>query len=326
MISVRAQLPASLSAQLSGLLANNEARYEQPQAAAADAAPRMRMNSAAPMPGLAALDVPAGQLQNPVAPVQGTHTAAHDDQTPNNACPICLDALDNGAPTVSTPCEQPHQYHRDCLTEWVARQPECPTCRHSLQEFADHLVPASVQAKKIFLGDLKSGATFGVLIGAAFSIGFISPVVLFLGTPISNPITRSAFASESSSTLWHAGLVGTLGILLARGIVGSIGAAAGFVIGSGRAIIHADRAAIGDTVASFSKYSADTAAGLTQNFCTGASSIASGAIILVFVATTVTLGSIIGVIVGSIRSSVFLATGYKEPREPVPAEEAAAPH
>lgn len=46
------------------------------------------------------------------------------------ACPICLDALTDGA--VRTPCT--HYFHEECLANWCASHLDCPLCRQAVGE------------------------------------------------------------------------------------------------------------------------------------------------------------------------------------------------
>ncbi|ERN13716.1 hypothetical protein AMTRI_Chr06g199870 [Amborella trichopoda] len=49
-----------------------------------------------------------------------------------NACVVCMSELSNGAGNVrEMPCR--HQYHEECISNWLEYNQSCPLCRHSLR-------------------------------------------------------------------------------------------------------------------------------------------------------------------------------------------------
>ena len=50
-----------------------------------------------------------------------------------STCSICLDDLDNNNNNMITTYECDHQFHRDCLNEWVRKSATCPNCRKQLK-------------------------------------------------------------------------------------------------------------------------------------------------------------------------------------------------
>ena len=53
-------------------------------------------------------------------------------------CAFCLDDLDAGG-AVTLPCN--HVFHKQCVTAWVSRHKDCPTCREKLLPTAQPLLP-----------------------------------------------------------------------------------------------------------------------------------------------------------------------------------------
>eukprot|EP00930_Biecheleria_cincta_P058593 TRINITY_DN44403_c0_g1_i1.p1 TRINITY_DN44403_c0_g1~~TRINITY_DN44403_c0_g1_i1.p1 ORF type:complete len:255 (-),score=31.31 TRINITY_DN44403_c0_g1_i1:386-1150(-) len=50
-------------------------------------------------------------------------------QTHPEECAICLAKLVAGTEGAKLPCGETHIFHRDCLMEWLQRNPSCPLCR-----------------------------------------------------------------------------------------------------------------------------------------------------------------------------------------------------
>ena len=46
-------------------------------------------------------------------------------------CIICHEPLNNGEKLFSCGCQSGHEYHEDCIKEWMKRTNECPLCRES---------------------------------------------------------------------------------------------------------------------------------------------------------------------------------------------------
>lgn len=51
----------------------------------------------------------------------------------NENCPVCHDALNNGAPISQCPKAYQHLFHKACIDQWLQRNPICPTCRAAVQ-------------------------------------------------------------------------------------------------------------------------------------------------------------------------------------------------
>ncbi|XP_035665660.1 uncharacterized RING finger protein P32A8.03c-like [Branchiostoma floridae] len=48
-------------------------------------------------------------------------------------CVICQDGMKEGEKVIKFPCPAKHQYHKDCLLQWLQRGSSCPVCRHQVQ-------------------------------------------------------------------------------------------------------------------------------------------------------------------------------------------------
>jgi hypothetical protein len=48
-----------------------------------------------------------------------------------NCCPICLSDYTNEDLLIVLPCH--HEYHEECITEWLLQQASCPMCKHDLR-------------------------------------------------------------------------------------------------------------------------------------------------------------------------------------------------
>jgi hypothetical protein len=54
----------------------------------------------------------------------------YDPKTDANIeCAICLCAYEPGDVITTSTCTCTHEYHRDCMAEWLVRQKHCPICR-----------------------------------------------------------------------------------------------------------------------------------------------------------------------------------------------------
>ena len=53
----------------------------------------------------------------------------------NTECSICQDEYKAGDKCVALPCE--HNYHKDCVVEWLTRHDSCPICRKSISKQAN---------------------------------------------------------------------------------------------------------------------------------------------------------------------------------------------
>ena len=62
--------------------------------------------------------------------------AENDEQ---ECCPICLLEYADGDELRVLPCN--HYMHTQCLDAWLANNPSCPSCRHSLSELVDDSRP-----------------------------------------------------------------------------------------------------------------------------------------------------------------------------------------
>ncbi|KAL6642255.1 hypothetical protein ACP70R_020436 [Stipagrostis hirtigluma subsp. patula] len=47
-------------------------------------------------------------------------------------CAICLVDFEDGEEVSVMPCASGHEFHPDCIVEWLARSNMCPLCRHAL--------------------------------------------------------------------------------------------------------------------------------------------------------------------------------------------------
>ena len=50
-----------------------------------------------------------------------------DNSTSGDVCSICFENLHRGDAAIRLECS--HEYHQHCLTNWLLRKAECPTCR-----------------------------------------------------------------------------------------------------------------------------------------------------------------------------------------------------
>lgn len=53
----------------------------------------------------------------------------------DNCCPICLGEYNIGDEVRCLPCH--HEFHKDCVDNWLATHASCPACRHSLQDLVN---------------------------------------------------------------------------------------------------------------------------------------------------------------------------------------------
>ena len=57
---------------------------------------------------------------------------AKPGQWHQHECSVCMEALEEGDVCAELPCG--HVFHRECVTEWLARRPSCPICREDTGE------------------------------------------------------------------------------------------------------------------------------------------------------------------------------------------------
>jgi hypothetical protein len=57
-------------------------------------------------------------------------------------CPVCYESIESGSTT--TPCG--HTYHEACLSKWLERSTNCPTCRTVVAE-----APTNPDAEPVWL-------------------------------------------------------------------------------------------------------------------------------------------------------------------------------
>ena len=57
-------------------------------------------------------------------------------------CPVCYESIESGSTT--TPCG--HTYHEACLSKWLERSTNCPTCRAVVAE-----APTNPDAEPVWL-------------------------------------------------------------------------------------------------------------------------------------------------------------------------------
>ena len=62
---------------------------------------------------------------------RGEETKQDEDSEEEDCCPICCCELEQEDPLLimTTPCN--HQFHTECLRQWMEQKMECPTCRFS---------------------------------------------------------------------------------------------------------------------------------------------------------------------------------------------------
>ncbi|KAL6640791.1 hypothetical protein ACP70R_021914 [Stipagrostis hirtigluma subsp. patula] len=47
-------------------------------------------------------------------------------------CAICLEEFEDGEEVSVVPCARGHEFHPNCIVEWLGRSNMCPLCRHAL--------------------------------------------------------------------------------------------------------------------------------------------------------------------------------------------------
>ncbi|XP_078597200.1 uncharacterized protein LOC144873577 [Branchiostoma floridae x Branchiostoma japonicum] len=55
------------------------------------------------------------------------------DEDSEGTCVICQINMNTGERVIKFPCPARHQYHEDCLLQWLKHGRTCPMCRHDLQ-------------------------------------------------------------------------------------------------------------------------------------------------------------------------------------------------
>ncbi|TVU26943.1 hypothetical protein EJB05_29519, partial [Eragrostis curvula] len=65
---------------------------------------------------------------------KGTFRAGGDGDGTDAAdgCAICLEEFEDGEEVTVMPCDHGHEFHPDCITEWLGCSNMCPLCRHPL--------------------------------------------------------------------------------------------------------------------------------------------------------------------------------------------------
>lgn len=64
-----------------------------------------------------------------------------------NCCPICLGEYTEGEAIRCLPCN--HEFHKECVDNWLANHASCPACRHSLQDLVNLTTVAESVASQI---------------------------------------------------------------------------------------------------------------------------------------------------------------------------------
>ncbi len=59
-------------------------------------------------------------------------TAEDDDYQHGKCCAICIDSFGNGDIVRELPCS--HEFHADCVDQWLKTTPLCPMCKRSMRE------------------------------------------------------------------------------------------------------------------------------------------------------------------------------------------------
>ena len=65
----------------------------------------------------------------------------------DNCCPICLGEYTDGDEIRCLPCN--HEFHKECVDNWLANHASCPACRHSLQDLVNLTTVAESVASQI---------------------------------------------------------------------------------------------------------------------------------------------------------------------------------
>jgi hypothetical protein len=87
----------------------------------------------------------APKKKTPAARVDNKRVERKADDKKAAECSICLDPL-KSMPVQATACM--HTFHRQCLNQWLERNPRCPECRTNLNPQAYGLIRAAQAAPR----------------------------------------------------------------------------------------------------------------------------------------------------------------------------------